>query len=58
MGHDHNHHRYEWEIKEYRKDGEDGVDGLIATLRDAKKFYELLASGAITLPDTEVQEVA
>jgi uncharacterized protein YxeA len=57
-GHDHNHHHYEWEIKAYRKDGEDGVDGLIATLRDAKKFYELIASGAITLPDTEVQEVA
>jgi hypothetical protein len=57
-GHDYNHHHYEWEIKEYRKDGEDGVDGLIATLRDAKKFYELIASGAITLPDTEEQEVA
>jgi uncharacterized protein YxeA len=57
-GHDFNHHHYEWEIKEYRKDGEDGVDGLIATLRDAKKFYELIASGAITLPDMEEQEVA
>jgi hypothetical protein len=57
-GHDFNHHHYEWELKEYRKDGEDGVDSLIATLRDAKKFYELLASGAITLPDTEEQEVA
>lgn len=34
------------------------MDALIATLRDVKKFYELLASGAITLPDTEEQEVA
>jgi hypothetical protein len=57
-GHDHKSHHYEWELKQYRKDGEDGIDSLIATLRDAKKFYDLIASGAITLPDTEVQEVA
>jgi hypothetical protein len=57
-GHDWRTHHYQWELKEYRKDGEDGMDALIATLRDAKKFYDLIASGAITLPDTEEQEMA
>lgn len=46
---------YEWVLQATDKDG---MEILTRTLRDAKKFYDLLASGAITLPDTEEQEVA
>jgi len=46
---------YEWVLSQTDKDG---MKILTRTLRDAKKFYDLIASGAITLPDTEVQEVA
>lgn len=56
-GYDYRTHHHQWELKEYRKDGEDGIDALIATLRDVRKFYDLLSKGAIVLPEAEEMEM-
>jgi hypothetical protein len=46
---------YQWNLSETDKEG---MEILTRTLRDAKKFYDLIASGVIKLPDMEEQEVA
>jgi len=46
---------YQWVLSATE---DNGMEVLTRTLRDAKKFYDLIASGAIVLPDMEEQEVA